>query len=56
MSFTEAPAANTYGPKWPEWAYQVARDALLYGKRVSVLAYGEEPYGDRIVFIILHSS
>jgi hypothetical protein len=35
---------TSYGSVWPEWAFTSARDALLRGKKLLVIADGE-PYG-----------
>jgi hypothetical protein len=41
-----------YGSAWPEWAFDLARDALLHGKQVRVIATGD-PYGDNLVQVDL---
>ena len=38
---------------WPEWAYAIARDALLHGKLVRVIYQGAAPYGDNLVAVLL---
>jgi hypothetical protein len=41
-----------YGSAWPEWAFDLARDALLHGKQVRVIARGD-PYGENLVQVDL---
>jgi len=41
-----------YGSAWPEWAFDLARDALLHDKKVRVIAKGD-PYGDNLVQVDL---
>jgi hypothetical protein len=41
-----------YGSEWPEWAFELARDALLHDKQVRVIATGD-PYGGNLVQVDL---
>lgn len=38
--------------EWPKWAYSVARDALLHGKRVQLVADGT-PDGPNLLWIAI---
>jgi hypothetical protein len=41
-----------YGSEWPEWAFDLARDALLHSKQGRVIAKGD-PYGENLVQVDL---
>ena len=34
-----------WSSRWPEWAYEPARDSLLHGKQVWVIYEGDMPFG-----------
>ena len=37
---------------WPQWAFELAKDALLGGKRVWVASNGD-PFGTNLVFVMI---
>lgn len=41
-----------FSSAWPQWAYELAKDALLAGKRVWVASNGS-PFGSNLVFVYL---
>ncbi|WP_433292060.1 hypothetical protein ACQP2F_27010 [Actinoplanes sp. CA-030573] len=43
-----------YASTWPEWAFAIARDALLNDKKVWVLANGD-PFGGNLVNVLLYA-
>lgn len=38
---------------WPDWAYPVAREAVLHGKKVQLVADGP-PSGDNLIWVANH--
>src|SRR5689334_7699487 len=48
-----ADGGSGYASAWPEWAYGVARDALLTTRRVWVLSDGD-PFGANLVEVLLY--
>jgi hypothetical protein len=46
--------AGGFASTWPEWAFGIARDSLLYGKKVWVLANGD-PFGSNLVNVLLYA-
>ncbi len=43
-----------YSSNWPGWAFELAKLALLYSKKVFVIANGE-PFGSNLVQVLLFS-
>lgn len=43
-----------YSSTWPQWAYELAKLSLLYGKKLYVLANGD-PFGTNLVQVLLFS-
>lgn len=43
---------NGYSSTWPEWAFELAKEALLHGKRVWVGSNGS-PFGSNLTFVHL---
>lgn len=41
-----------FSSTWPQWAFELAKDALLHGKRVWVGSNGQ-PFGGNLVFVHL---
>lgn len=41
-----------FSSAWPEWAFDLAKDALLGSKRVWVASNGD-PYGFNLVFVMI---
>jgi hypothetical protein len=37
---------------WPQWAFELAKDALLGGKKVWVASNGD-PFGSNLVFVMI---
>jgi hypothetical protein len=37
---------------WPQWAFELAKDALLGGKRLWVASNGD-PFGSNLVFVLI---
>jgi hypothetical protein len=35
---------------WPQWAFDLAKSALLYGKRLGVVSNGA-PYGENLLYV-----
>jgi hypothetical protein len=44
--------SNGYSSDWPEWAYNIAREAFLYNKRLWVI-YKEVPFGRNLMHVLL---
>jgi hypothetical protein len=44
--------AGGYSSSWPQWAYELAKDALLGNKRVWVASNGD-PFGSNLVFVLI---
>jgi hypothetical protein len=40
---------------WPEWAFEIAKDALINDKKVWVIA-NDEPFGSNLTNVILSAS
>lgn len=43
-----------YSSNWPGWAFELAKSALLYGKKVFVIANGD-PFGSNLVQVLIFS-
>ena len=43
-----------YSSTWPAWAFELAKLALLYGKKVFIIANGD-PFGSNLVQILIFS-
>jgi hypothetical protein len=41
-----------FSSEWPQWAFELAKDALLGGKRVWVASNGD-PFGFNLVFVLI---
>jgi hypothetical protein len=41
-----------FSSAWPAWAFELAKDALLGGKRVWVASNGD-PFGSNLVFVMI---
>lgn len=41
-----------YSSSWPQWAFALAKDALLGNKRVWVASNGD-PFGSNLVFVLI---
>jgi hypothetical protein len=52
VQFNDENSNVGYSSVWPEWAFAMARDALMGGKKVLVLAIGD-PYGNNLVQILV---
>jgi hypothetical protein len=46
--------SSGWASTWPAWAYEIARDALLYNKKVWVLSNGD-PFGPNITSVLLYA-
>jgi len=44
---------NGWSSRWPEWAYEVAREALLHNKRVWVIYEGDMPFGPNLLQVLI---
>ena len=56
FQFTFGDHPSTFAGQWPEWAYQVARDAYLYGKQIMVVTPAPpdgQPDGDKLLSVRL---
>jgi len=54
--FTFGDHPSAFAGQWPEWAYQVARDAFLYGKQIMVVTPAPpdgQPDGDKLLSVRL---
>jgi hypothetical protein len=50
------PSTDTgYSSEWPQWAFELAKAALLTGKQVWVLANGD-PFGSNLVTVLILNS
>lgn len=50
------PENNTsYGSAWPLWAYNIAKDCLLYSRKME-LYYSIDPFGDNILHAYVTST
>ena len=47
-------SAGGFSSAWPQWAFDLAKDALLGGKRVWVASNGD-PFGSNLVFVLILS-
>lgn len=45
-----------WSDRWPEWAYEPARDSLLHGKKVWVIYEGDMPFGPNLRQVLVLSS
>jgi hypothetical protein len=52
FQFTFGGHRSTFAGPWPEWAYQVARDAFLYGKQIVVVTPAP-PDGEKLLSVRL---
>jgi hypothetical protein len=43
-----------YASAWPEWAYEIARDAMLHTVKVWVLSDGD-PFGSNLSLVLLYA-
>ncbi len=43
---------SSYSSVWPGWAFELAKLALLYGKRLLILANGD-PFGSNLVQVLI---
>lgn len=41
-----------FSSSWPQWAYELAKDALLGNKRVWVASNGS-PFGSNLIFVLI---
>jgi hypothetical protein len=48
----DSPDTGSHASNWPEWAYEIAKEALLTGRRV-FLTYEDQPFGNNLVFVSL---
>jgi|LGVE01.1.fsa_nt_gb hypothetical protein len=49
-------AGNTgYSSAWPQWAFEQAKSALLYGKKLWVISNGK-PFGSNLSSVLIMSS
>lgn len=49
-----ADGGSGYASTWPEWAFDLAKDALLYGKKVWVISDGS-PFGSNLSQVLLYA-
>ncbi len=42
-----------WSSRWPEWAYEPARDSLLHGKKVWVIYDGDMPFGPNLLHVLI---
>jgi hypothetical protein len=49
-----ADGGSGYASAWPAWAFGIAKDALLSGKKVWVLSNGD-PFGSNLVTVLLYA-
>jgi hypothetical protein len=54
VTFEWANGGNMGSDGWPEWAWLIAKDALLFGKKVVIVASGP-PASDNFSYISLMS-
>jgi hypothetical protein len=47
---------NSFFGTWPEWAYELAKEACLYNRPVMVLTNGSEPQGNNIVQVLIRTT
>ena len=47
-----SPQTGSHASAWPEWAYEIAKDALLADRRVFI-TYNDEPFGANLIFVSL---
>jgi hypothetical protein len=52
VTFLDSSSNLSWGSEWPQWAYELARDALLGGKRVLVVSNGD-PSGPNLIAVLL---
>ena len=41
-----------YSSTWPQWAFELVKSALLYGKKVFVIANGD-PFGSNLIQVLI---
>jgi hypothetical protein len=42
-----------WSSRWPNWAYEPARDSLLHGKKVWVIYDGAMPFGPNLLQVLI---
>jgi hypothetical protein len=47
--------SSGYSSTWPQWAFEQAKPALLYGKQLWVIANGK-PFGSNLLHVLILSS
>ena len=46
--------SDGWSSRWPEWAYEPARESLLHGKQVWVIYEGDSPIGDNLLQVLIY--
>ena len=54
VQFNDTSANTGYSSTWPQWAFELAKDALLGGKGVWVIANGD-PFGSNLLDVFIPS-
>ncbi|HYY80601.1 MAG TPA: hypothetical protein VFD04_15670 [Actinomycetes bacterium] len=52
VQFNDTASNTGYSSFWPQWAFELAKAALLGGKNVLVLANGD-PFGSNLVSVLV---
>ncbi len=42
-----------WSSRWPDWAYEPARDSVLHGKKVWVIYQGDAPFGPNLLQVLI---
>jgi hypothetical protein len=54
VQFNDTNSNTGYSSAWPQWAFELAKDALLAGKEVWVIANGD-PFGTNLLDVFILS-
>lgn len=54
VQFNDTSSNTGYSSAWPQWAFELAKDALLAGKDVWVIANGD-PFGSNLLDVLILS-
>ena len=54
VQFNDTNTNTGYSSTWPQWAFELAKDALLTGKNVWVIANGD-PFGPNLLDVLILS-
>lgn len=53
VQFSSDKEHHLWGSEWPEWAAEVAHDALLHNKRLNVSWQGDGAFGRNLIWVSL---